>query len=167
VRPVQAIALAALLLCTAAASDPSERLPDPAQEARARELFAEIRCVVCQNESIDDSEAEIAADLRKLVRQQVAEGRTESQVKAFLVQRYGEFILLRPAFSAGNLLLWLTPFSILLVGLAALLARRRRPEPAGVALSPEEEARLLGIVNPPGQGGVQPAADVGAVPKRR
>jgi len=126
-----ALAILAAVLCIAAASDPAERLADPAQEARAREIFREVRCLVCQNESIDDSEAELAGDLRAIVRQQVAAGRSEAQIRDFLVARYGEFVLLKPPFSAGNLALWVGPFVVLLIGgvlMAVLLRRRADPE---------------------------------------
>lgn len=139
-----AVALAALA-CMAAASDPSERLPDPAQEARARDLFKEVRCLVCQNESIDDSEAALAHDLRLLVRDQVKQGRSDAQIRAFLTERYGEFVLLKPPFSAGNAVLWLTPLGVLLIGgglMAALLRRRRTAQAEPEMLSTDEEARL-------------------------
>ena len=137
------IALAALG-CIAAAGDPTDRLPDPAQEARARELFREVRCVVCQNESIDDSEAELAADLRRVVREQVAAGRTDTQIRTYLVERYGEFVLLKPAFGAANAALWLTPALLLLIAAGGILWRARRATDEIVAetLSPEEESRL-------------------------
>lgn len=136
--------LLAALVCIAAAGDPSERLPDPAQEARARSLFQEIRCVVCQNESIDDSEAELAGLLRRTVREQVAAGRSNAEVRTYLVDRYGEFILLKPSFSAGNLLLWLTPLGLLLGAGGVIMWRARRTGPQTVAapLTAEEEARL-------------------------
>ncbi|WP_442780902.1 cytochrome c-type biogenesis protein [Caulobacter sp. SL161] len=136
-----AIALCALAL-TAGASDPSERLPDQAQEARARTLFKEVRCLVCQNESIDDSEAQLAGDLRQIVREQVKAGSSDAQIRDFLVERYGEFVLLKPRFSMGNAVLWLAPVVVLLVGgvlMVGLLRRRETPEPA---LSPDEEARV-------------------------
>ncbi|HEX6861048.1 MAG TPA: cytochrome c-type biogenesis protein [Caulobacteraceae bacterium] len=140
------LAALAATLCIAAASDPSERLPDPAQEARARELFKEVRCLVCQNESIDDSEADLAADLRQIVRRQVAAGRSDEQIRQFLVARYGEFVLLKPPFSAGNLALWIGPFLVLILGGVLLIALvRGRPQPE--ALSPEEEARLAELMN--------------------
>lgn len=135
----------AAVLCIAAASDPAERLPDPAQEARARELFREVRCLVCQNESIDDSEAQLAGDLRKIVRQQVAAGRSDAQIREFLVARYGEFVLLKPPFSMGNLMLWVGPFGVVLVGGLLLLALLRRRS-ATEALSAEEEARLTALL---------------------
>ena len=118
------VAIAAIF-CMAAGSDPSERLPDPAQEARARAIFAQVRCVVCQNESIDDSEAELAHDLRQLVRQQVGAGRSDDEIKGYLVERYGEFVLLRPSFSLGNAALWFGPLLVVLFGAALLFARLR------------------------------------------
>ncbi|WP_346764884.1 cytochrome c-type biogenesis protein [Caulobacter sp. 602-2] len=139
----------AALACMAAASDPSERLPDPAQEARARDLFKEVRCLVCQNESIDDSEAALAHDLRLLVRDQVKQGRSDDEIRAFLTERYGEFVLLKPPFSPGNAVLWLTPLAVLLAGgglMVALLRRRASVEAAPEALSAEEEARLKGLL---------------------
>ncbi|HYF23918.1 MAG TPA: cytochrome c-type biogenesis protein [Caulobacteraceae bacterium] len=143
------LAALAAVLCMAAASDPSERLPDPAQEARARALFQDIRCVVCQNESIDDSEADLARDMRSLVREQVAAGRTDAEVRAYLLDRYGEFVLLTPRFNPANALLWLTPLAILLGASGFLwmsVRRARASDPA--ALSPEEEARLAALTNP-------------------
>ena len=134
------IALAAFA-CIAAASDPSERLSDPAQEARARALFREVRCLVCQNESIDDSTADHAHDLRQVVREQVAAGKSDQEIRDFLVARYGEFALLKPAFSVANAALWGAPILVLLVG-GVLLMLRLRSRPVPAALSPEEEARL-------------------------
>ncbi|HYE45957.1 MAG TPA: cytochrome c-type biogenesis protein [Caulobacter sp.] len=131
----------AALACIAAASDPSERLADPAQEARARDLFQEVRCLICQNETIDDSTADFARDLRLVIREQIAAGRSDAQVKAFLTARYGEYVLFKPSFSAANLVLWGAPFLVLMVG-AGLLVLRLRNRPAAGALSPEEEARL-------------------------
>ncbi len=134
----------AAFFCIAAAGDPSERLPDPAQEARARALFAEFRCVVCQNESIDDSDAEVAGLLRRTVREQVAAGRTDAEVRTYLVDRYGEFVLLKPTFSAGNAVLWLLPLALLAGAGGLILWRARRTGAQSVEqpLSPEEEARL-------------------------
>ncbi|MCR5878869.1 cytochrome c-type biogenesis protein [Phenylobacterium sp. J367] len=135
------LAAAAAVLCVAAASDPAERLADPAQEARAREIFREVRCMVCQNESIDDSDAELAQDLRRLVREQVSAGRTEDQIKAYLTDRYGEFVLLTPAFNAGNLALWIGPFLIVLLGAGLLFVRLRNRTPE-LELSEGEAERL-------------------------
>jgi cytochrome c-type biogenesis protein CcmH len=137
------LAAAALLLTAAASNDPADRLSDPAKEARARALFKEVRCLVCQNESIDDSEADLAGDLRKVVREQVSVGRSDAEVKRYLTDRYGEFVLLKPSFSLGNAVLWLTPFVIVLGGGAVLVLRtRRRPVPLPAPLSPSEEAAL-------------------------
>jgi cytochrome c-type biogenesis protein CcmH len=140
--------LAAIACMAGAAADPAERLPDPAQEARARTIFREVRCLVCQNESIDDSEAALAGDLRQVVRDQVKQGRSDKQIRAFLVERYGEFVLLKPPFSAGNALLWATPGVVLILGgvlMVLLLRRRAGPSPTGEdaqRLSEMEEARL-------------------------
>lgn len=131
--------------CLAAASDPAERLPDPAQEALARDIFRDVRCLVCQNESIDDSEAELAQDLRRIVREQVKAGKSEDQIKAFLTDRYGEFVLLTPSFSIGNLVLWVGPFLIVGGGLALLFARlrNRMPEAELDELEAERVVALL------------------------
>lgn len=134
-----------VLSIAAAASDPAERLSNPAEEARARHIFTEVRCVVCQNESIDDSDADLADDLRKAVRAQVAAGRSDAEVKRYLVDRYGEFVLLKPTFSPGNAVLWLTPFAIILAGAGAFVWVSRRRQ-AGVApLSAEEERALSSL----------------------
>ncbi len=148
-RTMLAMAFGALSIA-GAANDPADRLADPAQEARARALFREVRCVVCQNESIDDSEADLADDLRKVVRQQVAAGRTDAEIERYLTDRYGEFVLLRPSFSPGNAVLWLTPF-VLVLGGGAVLALRARRRPAPVPpLSAEEAAglRALDVAEP-------------------
>ncbi len=139
-------ALAAVFCLGASAADPSERLPNPAQEARARALFKDLRCVVCQNEALDDSQADLAADLRSVIRRQIAQGRTDSQVKAYLVSRYGEFVLLQPSFSAGNALLWLAPLGVILLGGVYLLLQARRPKAPEASLSPEEEHQVLRLV---------------------
>jgi len=127
------------VFCMAAASDPSERLSNPAQEAHARRLFEEFRCLVCQNESIDDSEADLAHDLRQIVREQVAAGKSETEIKAFLTQRYGEFVLLTPRFSLGNLALWGGPFLVVLAGVAFLFVRLRNRTPDAELTSVEAE----------------------------
>ena len=134
---------AAGVLCMAGiADDPAQRLPDPAQEARARHLFQQLRCVVCQNESIDASEAEIAGDVRKIVRSHIAAGETDKQVLDFLVQRYGEFVLLRPTLTPGNLALWLTPFLAVLGGGAYLWIKSRQPAVEDQGLTEEEQKAL-------------------------
>lgn len=138
--------LAALagVACLAAASDPAERLPDPAQEAQARAIFRDVRCLVCQNESIDDSEAELAHDLRQIVREQVKAGKGDAEIKRFLTDRYGEFVLLTPSFSAGNLALWGGPFLVVLLG-AGLLFMRLRKRPLDAELTPAEAERLQSL----------------------
>jgi cytochrome c-type biogenesis protein CcmH len=138
------------VLTIAAASDPAERLPDPAQEARAREIFRDVRCLVCQNESIDDSDADLARDLRQLVREQVAAGKDEAQIKRFLTERYGEFVLMTPSFNAWNLALWVGPFVVVLAGIALLLRRLRARTPE-TELSEEERLRLQKIADPEGR----------------
>jgi cytochrome c-type biogenesis protein CcmH len=130
----------------AAAPDPGERLKDPAQEAQARHLFRQFRCLVCQNESIDDSDADLAHDLRQIIRQQVAQGRSDAQIKAFLVERYGEFILLEPSFSMGNAVLWLSPVLIVLAGGALFAWRSRRPVVLEPDLSAAEEREVSALV---------------------
>ena len=126
-----------------ALSDPAEQLPDAAQEQRARVIGRELRCLVCQNQSIEDSDAELARDLRRIVREQVAAGRSDGQVMDYLHARYGDFVLLRPPVNAGTALLWATP--VLALGAGALLVlslRRRRTPAAPAALTPAEQARL-------------------------
>ena len=134
------------------AVQPDEVLPDPKQEARARALSADIRCLVCQNQSIDDSDAPLARDLRLLVRERIAAGDSNSQVLDFLVARYGEFVLLKPRFERQNLLLWLLGPVLLLGGALALWLQIRRRARSGAdvpapPLSPEEEARLAALMS--------------------
>ena len=139
--------VAALGLSSAHAVQPDEIMTDPAKEARARDLSRELRCMVCQNQSIDDSEAPLARDLRLLVRERIAAGDSNSQVLDFLVARYGEFVLLKPRFEQQTWLLWLVPPLVLLGGGLALWTNaRRRPkggaEVTGPPLTADEEARL-------------------------
>jgi cytochrome c-type biogenesis protein CcmH len=132
------------------AVQPDEVLPDAGQEARARALSAQLRCMVCQNQSIDDSDAELARDLRILVRERIVAGDSDEQVIAYLVDRYGEFVLLKPL-SGRNLVLWATPFAVLLIGGAAFFAYARRRPPTGggapATLSADEEARLARLLD--------------------
>ena len=141
------IALALLLLVfafPAFAVDPSEVLPNPALETRAREIGRALRCVVCQNQSIDDSNAEVARDMRRAVRERLVAGDNDAAVFDFMVARYGDYVLLNPPFKARTLILWLgAPLVLLIAGSALLLAARRRkavvaPQP----LSDEEQRRL-------------------------
>jgi cytochrome c-type biogenesis protein CcmH len=146
--------LSVVIFCLASAGpayavQPDEIMPDAAKEARARELSKELRCMVCQNQSIDDSDAPLARDLRLLVRERIAGGDSDAQVIDFLVARYGEFVLLKPRFNPHTLVLWLLPPLLLAGGGFALWAFGRRrekgaipPDAALLKLSPEEEARL-------------------------
>jgi len=125
---------------------PNEVLADPAKEARARALSKELRCMVCQNQSIDDSDAPLARDLRVLVRERISAGDSDDAVRQFLVARYGEFVLMRPTWSGANLILWLAPFIVLVGGALAVwygyYRRRAAPISMSAPLSVEEEARL-------------------------
>lgn len=129
-----------------AGPQPDEILPDPALEARARALSRDLRCVVCRNESIDESNADLARDMRMVVRERLVEGDSDAQVMAYLVDRYGEFVLLRPTTSGSNIVLWLSAPLMLLIALGtALLYLRTRAgtaEPGAPTLTTEEEARL-------------------------
>lgn len=141
------VALLALALSFAApahAVQPDEILKDPVLEARARSLSAGLRCLVCQNQSIDDSDAPLARDLRLIVRERLVAGDTDAGVKAYVTTRYGEFVLLSPPFNAGTVLLWFGPFAVLALG-GLLVWRQRRAASASIAtasLSSEEQARL-------------------------
>jgi cytochrome c-type biogenesis protein CcmH len=150
-RAAAILALAAAIAfgSPAYAVQPDEILADPIKEARARELSKELRCMVCQNQSIDDSDAPLARDLRLLVRERVSAGDTDSQVIDFLVARYGEFVLLKPRFNPHTVLLWLLPPLALMGGGIALWVysnRRSRAggldQESGLKLTPEEVARL-------------------------
>ena len=144
------LSTAPVLTVSAWAVQPDEVLPDPALETRARSLSKELRCMVCQNESIDDSQAPLAHDLRVLVRERLKAGDSDAQVMNFLVSRYGEFVLLKPPLSWHTVVLWGTPPGLLLLGMVMLVVvvRRRRtmPQIAGPALTPAEEARIAKIL---------------------
>jgi cytochrome c-type biogenesis protein CcmH len=114
-------ALAFLFATPAAAVLPDEMLPDAAQEQRARALSKDLRCVVCQNQSIDDSDAPLARDLRVLVREQIVRGSSDAEVREYIVARYGNFVLLKPPMEGDTLLLWAGPFAVLLLGGAGLI----------------------------------------------
>jgi cytochrome c-type biogenesis protein CcmH len=124
--------------------DPREMLPDPDQEARARAIGRELRCLVCQNQSIDDSNAGLARDLRRIVRERVAAGDTNEQVIAFVTDRYGDYVRLTPPLNAATVALWASPAVLLGLGLLAVarLYRRRREIAPPPALTQEERARL-------------------------
>jgi cytochrome c-type biogenesis protein CcmH len=140
------VLFALLLLSTAlpaGAVQPGEQLADPVLEARARTLSREIRCLVCQNESIDDSEADLAHDLRVIVRERILAGDNDEQVKAFLVARYGDFVLLKPPVKPSTLALWFGPFAVLALAAAgAGFYLRRRQVPEAAPLGPAERAEL-------------------------
>ena len=143
-RWVAPILLVSLLLSPGVqAVQPDEVLDDPALEERAREISKELRCLVCRNESIDDSNAGLARDLRLLVRERLSAGDTDAEVKTYLVDRYGEFVLLKPQFSLSNAALWLAGPLIFVLGLIASLAYlRSRRAAVSEALSAEEQAKL-------------------------
>ncbi|MGA3062374.1 MAG: cytochrome c-type biogenesis protein [Methylocystis sp.] len=153
-RALKILALAAALLAPlgAQAVEPSEKLADPAQEARARAIATELRCLVCQNQSIDDSDAPLAKDLRMLLREQIKKGASDKEARDYIVARYGDFVLLRPPFKPETLLLWGAPLIALAGGALALWAayRRRRVAAAPAALSEAERAKLraLGVEGP-------------------
>ena len=139
----------AVLASPAAAVQPDEMLADPKLEARARELSGELRCLVCQNQSIDDSDAPLAKDLRVLVRERIKVGDSNGQVLDYLVARYGEFVLLRPRFNAQTVVLWTLPFAVLILGAAGIfvaLRRRAATAPVEAPLSAEEKSRLDDIL---------------------
>ncbi|MBR0681075.1 cytochrome c-type biogenesis protein CcmH [Roseomonas eburnea] len=138
-----AIILAFLLVAApalAAVGRPEDRLRDPALESRAQEIGRELRCMVCQNQSIEDSDADLARDLRRIVRERVAAGDDNAAVMRFIHDRYGDFVLLRPPFTPVTALLWAMPLIALGGGLAAILLRRRRPGASGIEPAPLTEA---------------------------
>ncbi len=130
------------------AVNPDEVLADPALEQRARALSAELRCMVCQNQSIDDSNAELARDLRIVVRERLVDGDSDEQVLDYVVSRYGEFVLLKPRLSVRTIALWGAPAALAIIGLivAVVYTRRRAVQPVA-KLSPEEEARLRRVLD--------------------
>ena len=153
-RMLAAAFVLVLIGCSSASAvQPDEIMSDPAKEARARNLSRELRCMVCQNQSIDDSEAPLARDLRLLVRERIAAGDGDGQVIDFLVARYGEFVLLKPRFESHTLLLWLLPPLALAGGGVALWLHGRRrsrsaaaQDPSLFRLTAEEEARLEQLI---------------------
>lgn len=163
-RSLLALGLVGCLMASlpAKAVQPDEILPDPSQETRARALSADLRCLVCQNQSIDDSNAPLARDLRRIVRERIQAGDSDRQVRAFLVARYGDFVLLKPPFDARTWLLWTTPFVVFLVGIGGLIAaaRTRRRDEIGPAPLTAEEMRALAELSgdTAGEGCTKPAA---------
>jgi cytochrome c-type biogenesis protein CcmH len=152
--PVLAFVLAFLLAGAAArAVEPSEMLKDPALEARARSISQEIRCLVCQNQSIDDSNADLARDLRVIVRERLKAGDSDPQVRDYLVARYGDFVLLDPPFKAKTVILWVGPGLLLLLGVGVIVFAARRRRIAAVMpppLSDHERRRLAELTKEPG-----------------
>jgi cytochrome c-type biogenesis protein CcmH len=132
------------------AVQPDEMLGDPALETRARALSAELRCMVCQNQSIDDSDAPLARDIRLLIRDRIVKGESNDEVRSFLVSRYGDFILLRPPFKLETLLLWAGAPLALLLGAFAMWSAARRRETQAPPLTDAEEARLAAIAEEKG-----------------
>jgi cytochrome c-type biogenesis protein CcmH len=150
---------AALMPLSAHAVRPDEMLADPALEARAREIGQELRCLVCRNQSIDDSDADLAHDLRVLVRQRLTAGDTDQQVVDYVVSRYGDFVLLKPPFKFDTYLLWLGPGLVLLAGLWGIgrYMRRQSGMTGPPPLSPDEERRLAQILEErPEPKGIEP-----------
>jgi len=136
------ILLFVLAAAPALAVQPDEVLKDPALESRARALSGQLRCLVCQNQSIDDSDAPLARDLRLLIREHLVKGETDEQVMNYVVARYGDFVLLKPRLTRETLLLWGTPFAVLLAASLALLLRRRRSAAPEQPLSDAEREEL-------------------------
>lgn len=143
-RAVLAIVMLAWLMLPALAVNPSEMLVDPVLEARARAISEGLRCLVCQNQSIDDSDADLAHELRVIVRERLTAGDTDQQVVQYLVDRYGEFVLLKPVWAPHTILLWVAPPLALVIGAIIVVAgmRRRRGAPESTPLSEEETAAL-------------------------
>ena len=145
------LCIALLFANVAIAINPYEVLKDPALETRARALSVDIRCLVCQNQSIDDSDADLAKDLRTLVRERLTAGDSDADIKKFLVARYGKFILLRPPVQGETYLLWFGPLLILLLGGIGIFifVRRQRAKPAppgGAGLTADEEKRITALL---------------------
>jgi cytochrome c-type biogenesis protein CcmH len=160
-RVIIAACLFFLVPLTARAVQPDEVLTDPRLEARARALSAELRCMVCQNESIDESNADLARDLRLLVRERLQAGDSDDQIRTFLVRRYGDFILLKPPFKLETWLLWSAPFIVLVAGGGIILVSRRRQNnriPAN-PLSEAERAKLDAMLEEDGLGNVAKKED--------
>jgi len=148
-----AVLLLAAMLKPAFAVNPDEVLADPALETRARTISAELRCMVCQNQSIDDSNAELAKDLRVLVRERIVAGDTDQQVLDYIVSRYGEFVLLKPPFAINTILLWGMPVFLLLIGGAVVFrqASRRKQVQASAPLNADEQRELDEILGRDGK----------------
>ena len=146
------LACMSLFVSVARAVEPDEMLPDPAQEARARALTKDLRCVVCQNQSVDDSDAPLAKDIRVLVREKIAQGQSDQQVIDFIVQRYGKFVLLNPPLEGDTALIWIGPFAAFVIALGVAILYIRRPVPGfqpAQPLSDVEERDLAAKLKDP------------------
>ncbi len=158
-RGLAALALLILLpLHAHAVGNPADMLPDPVQEERARNLGRDIRCMVCQNQSIEDSEVGLARDLRLIVRERITAGDSDADIKQFLHARYGDFVLLKPPFAWNTAVLWATPVVAVLCGLGLILVMRRRAAQAHAApppLTEEERRRLAALGLPPDRDGTR------------
>jgi len=157
VRPIAIILLVCLAVTTilpADATEPSEILDDPVLEARARALSKNIRCLVCQNQSIDDSNASLARDLRVIVRERLVAGDTDRQIEEFLVERYGDFVLLKPPMKPTTYALWYGPAGVFVIGLlaAAVFFRRGRKATTLEPLDPDEQARIQRLIKEQDEG---------------
>jgi len=141
-KPIALLFAALVLAAPAWAVQPDEMLADPALEARARAIGADLRCLVCQNQSIDESDAELARDLRLLLRQRLLAGDTDQQARQYLVDRYGDYVLLKPPFKISTLALWLGPLLLLAAGAAGFTRFFRRQIGAAAPLDSEERRRL-------------------------
>ncbi|MBS0519108.1 MAG: cytochrome c-type biogenesis protein CcmH [Proteobacteria bacterium] len=154
-RPARSAVLALAVLATASvltsarAVEPDEMLPDPALEARAREISRELRCVVCQNQSVDDSNAEVAHDIRRAVRERLVAGDSDSQVRDYMVARYGDYVLMKPPFRMRTLVLWLGAPLVLLLGALGLwwTALRRPPPTPPAPLSEAEKEKVAALLD--------------------
>lgn len=156
-RPIAIILLVCLAVTTilpADATEPSEILDDPVLEARARALSKNIRCLVCQNQSIDDSNASLARDLRVIVRERLVAGDTDRQIEEFLVERYGDFVLLKPPMKPTTYALWYGPAGVFVIGLlaAAVFFRRGRKATTLEPLDPDEQARIQRLIKEQDEG---------------
>jgi cytochrome c-type biogenesis protein CcmH len=150
VRRALAAALTALAACGAFGQASEIAHPDPAIEQRLKDLAEELRCLVCQNQTIADSNAPLALDLRNQIRSQIAQGRSDDQIRAYMVERYGDFVLYKPPFKATTALLWLAPALLLLGGAAVfwiVVARRRAPGNASPELAPQRRAEIEALLD--------------------
>lgn len=143
---IRVLVLLLAIAGTAFAVEPDEMLDDPALEARAQEIGAEVRCLVCRNESVEESNAELARDLRLVIRERLVEGDSDAEVLDYLVDRFGEYVLLRPRFGGSTLWLWLTGPALILIGAVIAVSFVLRGRRDVAALTDDEEARLRGLL---------------------